>query len=282
MLLAVMLGVLADSAIKRLTVAYPIMMIVWARYTVHLALVGAALGRRLPTALKSRRPVLQAVRSVAQAGAVVTFVAGLGLVPLADCIAIHFVAPVLITALAAPLLGEQVGVRRWLGVAAGFLGVLIVIRPGTGALSWAALFPLASAVCSAVYQVVTRMVGNADATMTSLAYTALAGTVVANGLLPFVWVVPDVEGWVLMGAVGVLGAMTHYGQIRAYGVAAAAAVAPYLYTGLIWAAAFGYLFFGELPDRWTVLGALVITASGLYVFHRERRAAASRPQGRAG
>lgn len=273
MLLAVMLGILTDSVVKHLTLAYPIMMIAWARYTFHLVLAAAVLGRRLPVALRTRRPGLQAVRSISQTGAVVTFFAGLSLVPLADCVAIHFAVPILITALSVPILGERVGVRRWLGVIAGFFGVLVIIRPGTGAMSWAALFPLASAFCSAIYQLATRKAGRVDDTMTQLIYASFAGALISNGFLPFVWVTPDLVGWAMMVAIGAVATVTHYAQIRAYAQAPAATVAPYIYTSLIWATAFGFVFFGELPDRWTVAGALVIAASGLYIFHRERRAA---------
>lgn len=276
MLLAVMLGIFTDTIVKHLSQSYPVMLIVWARYTFHLVPVAAAFGKRLPRALNSRRPALQAARSVIQLGAVVSFFAGLRLVPLADCVAIHFVAPILITALSAPLLGERVGMRRWLGVLAGFVGVLAIVRPGAGTASWAALLPLVSALCSALYQLLTRMVGRDDAALTSLAYTAVAGALVANGALPFVWVAPDAEGLALMVALGLVAAVVHYGQIKAYTYAPAAVVAPYNYTGLIWATAFGFAFFGEVPDAWTVTGAFVVAVSGLYIFHRERRAAGGR------
>ena len=273
MLLSVMLGIVVDSVVKQLALAYPIMMIVWARYTFHMAMMAAVLGRRFPATLKSRRPGLQAIRSLSQTVAVVTFVAALGLLPLAQCIAIQFLSPILITALSVPILGERVGLRRWAGVVAGFIGVLIVIRPGVGGLSWAALLPLTAALGSAVYQLTTRLVSRDDAPTTSLTFAGLAGTVVANLFLPFAWTTPDAWGWTLMGALGALGAISHYIQIRAYGFAPAAVIAPYIYTSLVWAVAFGFLLFGELPDRWTIAGALVITASGLYIFHRERIAA---------
>ncbi|MSO93831.1 MAG: DMT family transporter [Rhodospirillales bacterium] len=279
MLLSVMIGIVTDSVVKQLTLGYSILMIVWARYTFHMAMMVGVLGRRFPATLKTRRPGLQAFRSIAQMTAVVTFVGALSLLPLAQCIAIQFLTPILITALSVPVLGERVGLRRWASVLAGFVGVLIIIRPGAGGLSWAALLPLSAALCSAVYQLTTRLVGRTDTPMTSLTYAALAGTALANVLVPFAWITPDATGWVLMGLLGLLGATSHYAQIRAYGFAAAAVVAPYIYTSLLWAVAFGFLFFGEIPDRWTIAGALVIAASGLYIFHRERVAARTREVG---
>lgn len=277
MLLSVMIGLITDSVVKQLAFGYSILMIVWARYTFHMVIMVGMLGRRFPAALKSRRPGLQAFRSVAQLVAVVTFVGALGLLPLAQCIAIQFLTPILITALSVPVLGERVGLRRWAGVVTGFIGVLIIIRPGAGGLSWAALLPLAAALGSAVYQLATRLVSRDDGPMTSLTYAALAGTALANVIVPFGWTTPDATGWFWMALLGIAGVSSHYAQINAYRFAPAAVVAPYIYTGLLWAIAFGFLFFGEVPDMWTIAGATLIAASGLYIFHRERIAARALP-----
>ncbi|MBT5353253.1 MAG: DMT family transporter, partial [Rhodospirillales bacterium] len=189
------------------------------------------------------------------------------------------VTPVLVTVLSALILRETVGIRRWVGVIAGFIGVLIVIRPGFGGFSSAAFFPLAAALSYGLYQIATRHVSHADSPMTSVAYTALVGTVLGSCVVPFFWTMPDALGWVMMLTLGGTGALGHYCMIRAYSAAPVSVAAPFAYAIIIWMAAMGYFVFGNTPGIWTVVGAIVIAASGLYIAQRENIHKAERGSG---
>lgn len=269
MLLGVLLYMCADTIVKELSKGYPVVQIVWARYAFHLALVVLVVGRRLPRVMRTERPGLHAVRSILQLGAAATFITALGFIGLVEANAIQFAAPLIVTALSVPLLGEPVGIRRWLGVAVGFIGVLVIIRPGTEMMAWASFLPLAAAGFSAFYQIITRVVGRTDDAMTSLVYAGLAGGVVSSAIVPFYWVAPDAYGWLLLVGLGTLAGASNFAVIKALQAAPAATVTPYAYSSLIWATLFGYVFFDNLPDLWTVAGALIIVGSGLYIYYRE-------------
>jgi drug/metabolite transporter (DMT)-like permease len=186
-----------------------------------------------------------------------------------------FLTPILITVLSIPLLGEKVGFRRLAGVLTGFTGAMIVVRPGFDALSAGMLFLLACSCTNALYQILTRQVRHYDSPATTLFYTALAGTAVLSVAAPMDWQPPDAAGWLLLIGIGVAGGIGHLCLIRALQLAPAAAIAPFSYTGLVWASLFGFTVFAEVPDAWTLLGAFLIIGSGLYIFHREQRLAKS-------
>jgi drug/metabolite transporter (DMT)-like permease len=188
---------------------------------------------------------------------------------LADATAVTFVGPLLAVAMSVPLLGEWVGPRRWTGVLIGFVGALIIIRPGTGVMEFAAFLPLGAALCFALYQIATRRLRGIDGPVTTLAFMAVTGTVVTSAIVPFFWILPDLAGGLLMGSLGMLGTTGHFALIKAFESAPVSVIAPFDYTALIWAALFGYFIFNEMPDTFTILGALVITGSGLYILRRE-------------
>jgi drug/metabolite transporter (DMT)-like permease len=193
-------------------------------------------------------------------------------VPVADATAVSFTSPLLVAVLAAPVLGERVGVAQWVSIAVGFTGALIVIRPtGEGASPYAFLV-LGSAVCYALYQLLTRRVAGVDAPETSVTYSALAGTLVLSTLVPFVWQTPgQLSHWFMLAMLGLLGAAGHYCVARALLWAPASIISPFHYVQLIWAAALGYLVFGDVPSGWTWLGAAIIAGSGLSIVVRETR-----------
>ncbi len=269
MLLTMFLFVSMDAVVKHLIESYPVPQIVWGRFFFHAILLAAVLGRRLPATLVTRRRGLQFLRAGLLMVTTMQFFGALYFLPLADTTAIMQAAPLIVTALSMPLLGEHVGVRRWGGVVAGFAGALIIIRPGSDAMHLAALLPLGAAFTFALYQVSTRIVSRTDATLTTLIYTPLLGAALMSAVMPFYWVMPDAEGWALMAFVGLLGGVGHFTMIRALTWAPAATVSPFGYTALIWATLFGLALFGDFPDRWTIAGALVIVSSGLYILHRE-------------
>jgi len=259
-----------DTLAKLLTESYPVPQVVWARYVFHVVLLAAFLGPRVVPVMRSARPALQLLRSLFLLGATGFFFSGLSFIPLADASAIMFVAPLVVTALSLPLLGERVGARRWASVVVGFLGALVIIRPGGAAMEPAALLVLGAAGCYSLYQIATRQLARHDRPLTTLAYSALVGALAASVVVPFFWVAPDLQGWLMMLGMGFFAGLGHFALIKAFAAAPAATVSPFGYVALIWATLFGFAVFGDLPDLWTVTGALIIAGSGLYIAHRER------------
>ena len=194
-----------NATAKYLTEFYPVPQVVWARYAFHLLAVILLLGRRLPAVMATRRLRLHLGRSVLLLLTTNLYFSGLYFLALADATAMMFVAPLLVTALSIPLLGETVGWRRWAGVAVGFAGALIIIRPGMGVMQTAILLPLVAATVHAVYQIATRSLGRTDSALTIIAYTPLVGALVASAVAPFFWTAPDAKGWALMVLLGGIG-----------------------------------------------------------------------------
>ncbi|MCK6454314.1 MAG: DMT family transporter [Alphaproteobacteria bacterium] len=274
MVLALSVLPVSDSIGKYLTASVPVLQVVWARYFFHLAVVTpialAGHGRR---ALAPRVAARQAIRGVFLVMSSISFFFGLRFLPLADSVAVLFVAPLIVTALAPLVLGERVGWRRYAAVAVGFLGALAIIRPGGGAYGWYALFPLASGFCYAGYLLATRKLAGSAPPMVTLAYTAVTGAAVLSAILPFVWRWPTPLEMVLMASMGPIAASGHYLLIRAHERAPASLLAPFSYWQIVTTAAIGYVLFGDFPDRWTWTGAAILVASGLYVWLRERKLA---------
>lgn len=271
MLLSVLIASGMDAISKYLGQTYPVPQIVWARYIFQAVVVILALWPRLPVLVRTQRLGMQLLRSAMLLGATVTFLFGLQRIPLAEASSILFLAPLIVTALSLPFLREYVGARRWAAVFLGFVGALIVIRPGGGFLHIWAVFPLVTAFLYALYMVTTRQLSRTDSSLTTLIYTASVGTLVMSAVVPFVWVAPDAQGWVLMVVLGVMGGANHLALILAFKAAPAAVVSPFDYSRLIWATILGFLLFNDLPDVWTITGAALIVGSGLYVFYREQR-----------
>ena len=271
MAMATLFMVASDTVAKHLSGSYPTWELIWSRHVFQALLIFVWLGRRLGPALRTGNPGLQLVRSALLLGTTGCFYLGLRYLPLADAVAVLNISPVIVTALSAPLLAERVGPRRWAAVLVGFLGVVILLRPGQGAVQVAVLLPLAAAFQFALFQIVTRQLSGRDDPVTTMAYTPLVGAVVASLVMPTVWVMPVVFHWGLMAATGVFGFIAHLMLIRSFAAAPAATVAPFTYLTLIWAGLLGFILFDEIPDAWTIAGAMVIVASGVYIFHREGR-----------
>ncbi|MDH3476500.1 MAG: DMT family transporter [Rhodospirillales bacterium] len=261
---------------KVLVASYPVAQVVWGRYLFHLLFAAAILGPRLRQVARTENLKLQLLRSLFMLGATAFYFAGVALLPLAEANAITSTTPIFVTLLARPVLGERVGLRRWLGVAAGFLGALIIIRPGSGVMDLAAGLLMVCALSNACYHVTTRRLGGRDAPLTTLFYTATVGAVATSAALPAVWQPMDATAWILMVAIGGFACIGHFAIIKAYEAAPAAVVAPFNYAILIWSALFGFVVFGDLPGPWTLLRAAAIVASGLYILHRERLARGGR------
>jgi drug/metabolite transporter (DMT)-like permease len=258
---------------KYLTQDYPVAQVVWARFFfAGLGILLVALWRPGWRALfRTRRPGIQALRSLLMISSTVLFIGALSLLPLAEVEAINFAAPLFVVALSAPLLKERVPASIWIAVVVGFAGVLVIIRPGAGVFAWAALMPLGVAFLYAVFQLVTRRLGGVDGAMTSLFYSGLLGMVATTLAMPFVWRSPDLQGWLLMALAGSLGAGSHFLLIKALELAPAALLQPFTYAQLVAAVLIGYAVFDAVPDLWTWIGSAIVAASGLYVLARQRR-----------
>ena len=261
-----------EAIVKTLAPRYDITQVVWARYVFH-ALVTFVLFFRsgIFRLAKTSRPWLHITRSALMLIATSLFFFALRYLPLADAVAILFIAPIFIAALSIPILKEHVGWRRWIAIFVGFAGALIIIRPGSGATHWAAILPLGSAICYAFYQILTRIASRSDSTQTSLFWTSVFGVSVTSMFVPFVWIMPSLTDWFLMMGLGGLYGIGHYLLIRGLEIAPASRLSPFLYTQIIWATLFGVIFFDQFPDKITIGGAGIVIASGLYIWWRETK-----------
>lgn len=263
---------LMDAAAKELSGRVGVMTTLWARYAGQALLVLLLVLPRLRTTLVTRYPRLQLARSVVLLMATLCFFTGLSRIGIAEATAIMDVNPVLITLGGAVFLGERIGPRRALGIAAALIGALIIIRPGTEVFSPYAVFPLMAAVFYSTYALITRFVGRDEDAWTSLLYTAAFGALVLTVGLPFYWQAPpDLTALALMLVIGCIGSLGQLLLIRALQAGEAGLLAPFAYVALIFATFWGVLFFDEWPDGPTILGAAIIAVSGIYVWYRETR-----------
>lgn len=253
----------------------PILIVVWAR-----ALFGGLM--TLPFALQAEgarafrpaQPLGQLARAVLLFGATFLFFQSLKYLPIADALAIFFVNPLVIVILSALALRERVGPRRWAAVAVGFIGTLIIIRPGIVEVNPGTLYALGAGVALGSYFVMTRaMAGVADAMVLNF-QTSLIGAALMTLALPLLWVSPTLVQWLMLAALGVIATLGHVLITKAYEHAEASLLAPLAFTEIIMATVLGYAFFGDLPDRWTVLGVAILIGSAIYISVRERQAKA--------
>jgi drug/metabolite transporter (DMT)-like permease len=272
MLLAMLLFAGLDATNKHLSQGYAVAQMMLVRLVCFCALAVWLARRRLGVLVRSRRPWFQIARSLMLLVEMAAFVLALRYLPLADVHAIAAVSPLLVTALSLPLLGERVGARQWAAVIAAFIGILVIVRPGFAAFDWVVVFPLGGAALWALYQIMLRIAGRADAPQTTVLYTAFVGLV---AIAPFgiaQWRAPSPVDWLLMLLSGVLGSAGHVAMTRAVVLCPPAVLQPFGYTLLVWAAVLGVIVFGQFPDAWTLTGAAIVVASGLYAWLAERAA----------
>ena len=266
----VFLGV-SDVTAKYLSATLPSIEIAWIRFLVFAMIMVPAMLPGSPLfALRTRRPGLQVMRGVALFGSSLLFISGLRFLPIAEASATGFVSPLFVTALSITFLGESVGLRRWLATAVGLIGVLIILRPGTSAFHPAVFFPLVSALAWACTLIMTRMMSGREAAITTMTYSAIVGVGILSALVPLVWVAPSWHDILLGVLIGVASTAGQWIVVLAFRYADASVLASFSYTQLLWVSILGFLVFGEVPDVWTVTGAVFIVASGLYTAHRER------------
>ena len=266
----VFLGV-SDVTAKYLSATLPSIEITWIRFMVFALIMTPGMVPGSPFfALASDRPRFQLLRGVALLGSSLLFITGLRYLPIAEASATGFVSPLFVTALSIIFLGERVGMRRWIATAVGLFGVVVILRPGTGAFHAAAFFPIVSALSWASTLIMTRMMSGRDPAITTMTYSSMVGVTILTLLVPFVWVAPTWHDLLLGLLIGVASTLGQWIVVLAFRYADASVLAPFQYTQLLWVSILGFLVFGELPDVWTVVGAAFIVASGLYTAHRER------------
>jgi drug/metabolite transporter (DMT)-like permease len=246
--------------------------VVWARYTGAFLLpfiVSNPWTR--PGLTLTTRPALQIGRSILLLASTLGNFLALRYLQLDEAIAIIFSTPFFVAAMSGPILGEWVRWRRWTAITVGFIGVLVIARPGTSGFHPAVLLSLAAALSYALYSIITRILARTDSNETTLFYSNLIGALAMMPVVPFVWTTPtDALIIALMVAIGALGSFGHYLLIAGHRLAPAAVLSPFIYTELVWVIALGFLVFGDVPNRWTLTGSAIVVASGLYILHRER------------
>ena len=271
-LLATVAYAVVDTLSKYQARDYPVEMIVWARYAVPLVLLLAVFlpqrGRRM---LRTAFPQLQLIRGVLLTAGTVFIVFAYRVMPIAEAQAISFIHPVLLTLLAVVFLGEKVSRLGWAAVLLGFSGVLVIVRPGGGLFTAAALLPLGLALSFSSYQIFTRLVARREDSINSLYCVLLVGSVVMSLALPFAWIAPTAKGLLFFALIGITSGAGHFLTIKALEYAPASLLAPFAYIQLLWVSILGMAVFGDFPDAITLLGIAIVVAGGLLVAASHRR-----------
>ncbi|MEX2200190.1 MAG: DMT family transporter [Dongiaceae bacterium] len=260
-----------DGTAKLLSETYPVLQVTWARYFFHLlALLPLVLWHYPVRALLPPRPGAQLLRGLFLLGGTLMFFAGLSYMPIVDVLALSFIAPLVVTVTSPFVLGERISAQRIGAAAVGFIGAIVILRPGVGVFEWASLFGIGTGFMIAAYDMTTRRIARAVPSGIALAYTSIVGIVVLSFVVPFYWRAPDLEGLALMVFMGASGAFCHWLLILAYERAEASLLAPFSYAELITATLVGLFVFGDFPDALTWTGIAILVGSGLYISYRER------------
>ncbi len=259
-----------DATIKWMTADYPVIQVVALRSWFGLPLLALfALYRGGFKSLRSGRPSVHVGRFLLVLLLTFGFFWGLSQMKLVDAIAITFAAPIFITALSVPILKELVGLHRWVAIGAGFIGVLIMLRPGSGVFEWASLVVLGSVLSYSLLMITTRVLKSSESTASLMLYPQLGMSITGLLLTPFFWVSPTPGDLLLFAMIGIFGTFGIICITHAFRLGPAAVISPFEYSALIWATLLGYLLWSELPDSITLLGAAIVIACGLYIIYRE-------------
>jgi len=259
-----------DGFAKYLSDDLPILQITWARYFFTVAFVFPIMLFFYKKQLVwSDKPRLQIFRGLILLSANICFFYAISVISLAKALTLAFIAPLIVTAFSPILLGEKVGFRRWTAVAVGFIGSLIVIRPGFLEFNLASMAALATGFFYGFYLIITRKLSTSDNPLLTLLITGMVGALLVSLIIPFYWVKPTLNQWSLMAGIGVFACIGHLFLILSLKYADASKLAPLGYTEIIPNVIIGYYFFSELPDNWTYLGLFIIVLSGLYISRRE-------------
>ena len=260
-----------DGFAKYLSADLPILQITWARYfftvVFTLPIMFFFFKRQL---VWSDKPILQILRGLILLSANICFFYSISIISLAKALTLAFIAPLIVTAFSPVFLGEKVGFRRWTAVTIGFIGSLVVIRPGFLELNFATLAALCTGFLYGFYLIITRKLSASDNPLLTLLFTGLVGAILVSLIIPFYWVKPSLNQWSLMAGIGVFACIGHLFLILSLKYADASKLAPLGYTEIIPNIMIGYYFFNEIPDKWTYLGLFIIVLSGLYISRREQ------------
>jgi len=269
-LLAWVMLPIMDGFAKYLSVDMPVLQITWARYffTVVFTLPVMFFFYRKQL-VWTDKPKLQLVRGLILLFANISFFYAISVISLAKALTLAFIAPLIVTAFSPMLLGEKVGVRRWTAVIIGFVGSLVVIRPGFVELNLASFSALGTGVMYGFYLIITRKLSTSDNPLLTLLLTGVVGLVAVSGAMPFVWVNPSLSQWSMMVSIGIFACVGHLFLILSLKYADASKLAPFSYFEIITNITIGYYFFSDFPDNWTFLGLAIIVISGIYISRRE-------------
>ena len=271
-LLAWVMLPIMDGFAKYLSTDLPVLQITWARYFFTVAFTLPIMfffyNKQL---VWTDKPKLQLLRGVILLFANICFFYAISVISLAKALTLAFIAPLIVTALSPVLLGERVGVRRWTAVILGFLGSLVVIRPGFVELNLASFAALSTGVMYGFYLIITRKLSTYDNPLLTLLLTGLVGAIIISCIMPFVWVKPTLNQWSMMAGIGVFACIGHLFLILSLKYADASKLAPFSYFEIVTNIIIGYYFFNHFPDSWTFIGLFIIISSGIYIFKRENQ-----------
>jgi drug/metabolite transporter (DMT)-like permease len=265
-LTSLFLFAVSDATAKYMSAFFAVPLLAWARYVTQLllmlALTAPGMGRDI---VCTGRPWLMIFRGVMQVSSTVFVLLAFRTLPLAETTAFVFITPLLVALLAGPMLGEKLKLRSWLATLTGFAGVLLIVRPGGAMEGIGVAYALGAALCYAMYQILTRKLASSEPPLRQLFYIALVGSVCMSCALPFFWtgIMPSASHALLILSLGVYGGAGHFMLIRAFHQTPASILSPMLYFQLVWAMVLGWVVFGQLPDLLSIIGMLVIGASGL-------------------
>ena len=269
-LLAWVMLPIMDGIAKYLSSDLPVLQITWARYffTVFftLPIMFFLFNKHL---VMTTNPKLQFLRGLILLIANICFFYSISIISLAKALTLAFIAPLIVTAFSPFFLGEKVGYRRWLAVIIGFVGTLVVIRPGFVEINLASIAALITGIMYGFYLIITRKLSTSDNPLLTLLLTGVVGAIIISLIMPIVWVQPSLTQWSLMAAVGIFACIGHFFLILSLKYADASKLAPFSYFEIITNIIIGYYFFGDFPDKWTFLGLFIIVSAGIYIFRRE-------------
>ena len=272
MIAGIFLFAVNDALGKWLVATYTVGQVLLIRSLAALALLAPFIWRDVASFAVAPRWGMQALRAVLATVEVACFYWAVAYLPLADVMSYYLAGPIFVTAIAGTVLGEPVGWRRWSAVMAGFVGVIICLRPGVTAFSWPALIALTGSFTFSLSMISTRYLRGTSGTVLVTTQT-VAALVLGAALAPFGRVTPSARDLALLALLGMVAMVAHVCVNRSLILAHASTVVPYQYTTIVWAVLFGYLVFGDIPDAWMLTGAAIIIAAGLFIFLREQRLA---------
>ena len=269
-LLAWVMLPIMDGFAKYLSADLPVLQITWARYFFTVAFTFPIMFFFYRNQLKwSDKPKLQFIRGLILLTANICFFYSISIISLAKALTLAFVAPLIVTAFSPIFLGEKVGIKRWSAVIIGFVGSLVVIRPGFVEINFASLAALGTGVMYGFYLIITRKLSTSDNPLLTLLLTGVVGAIIISTVMPFVWVAPNLNQWSMMAAIGIFACIGHLFLILSLKYADASKLAPFSYFEIITNIIIGYYFFSDFPDNWTFLGLFIIVISGVYISRRE-------------